>query len=93
LNKGIVHRKELGSDQIVDVSYSEFIKNPVNIIKNTYSTFGLDINIETENKMKAYLYKQKEIKKGKHTYSLEEFGLNEKIVNDHFQNYMMNFEF
>jgi hypothetical protein len=43
--------------------------------------------------MKAYLYKQKEIKKGKHTYSLEEFGLNEKIVNDHFQNYMMNFEF
>ena len=43
--------------------------------------------------MKAYLYEQKEIKKGKHTYSLEEFGLNEKIVNDHFQKYMMNFEF
>lgn len=93
LNKGIVHRKELESDQIVDVGYSEFIKSPINVIKNIYSTFGLDINIETENKMEEYLRKQKKIKKGKHTYSLEEFGLNEKIVNDHFQNYMMNFEF
>ena len=33
------------------------------------------------------------IKKQKHTYSLEEFGLSEKNINDHLKNYIMNNEF
>ena len=55
--------------------------------------FDLDIDIETENSMKQYLINQAKIKKQKHTYSLEEFGLSEKNINDHLKNYIMNNEF
>ena len=93
LNKGMSYRKSLGSNQIVDINYTEFIKNPLDAIKNTYSVLGFDIDIETENKMKEYLTQQNKTRKEEHNYSLEEFNLSAKIVNDHFHNYVMNHEF
>ena len=93
LNKGMSYREYLGPNQIVDINYIEFIKNPLDAIKNIYSVLGFDIDIETENKMEEYLIKQNKIKKEKHNYSLEEFDLSPEIVNDHFNNYMMSHEF
>ena len=93
LNKGIEDRKLLAPNQIIDISYSEFIKDPLNSIKRSYSFLGLDIDIETENKMEQYLIDQKNMQKQKHIYSLEEFGLTKNDVKDQFKNYMMNYEF
>ena len=93
LNKGINQRKLLGQNQIVDINYSEFIKNPLDVIKNTYSVLGFDIDIETENKMEQYLVKQNQMKKEKHSYSLAEFDLSPEIVSDHFNDYMIDHGF
>ena len=93
LNKGMVEKHKLSDQQIVDVSYSNFIANPLSTIKNIYNRFGLDIDIETENKMEQYLINQRDIKKQKHSYSLEEYGLDEDKVNNHLKDYIMNNEF
>ena len=93
LNKGMVEKHKLSDQQIVDVSYSNFIANPLSTIKNIYNRFGLDIDIETENKMEQYLINQRYIKKQKHSYSLEEYGLDEDKVNNHLKDYIMNNEF
>ncbi len=93
LNKGIDAKKHLSEEQIIDLSYSGFINNPLAAVKVIYEKFDFDMNIETENSMKQYLIKQAIIKKEKHTYSLEEFGLSEKNINDHLKNYIMNNEF
>ncbi len=93
LNKGIEDRKVLPDNQIADIAYSEFINSPINSVKNVYEKLGLDLNIETENKMRDYLISQKSIKKEKHTYSLEEFNLSEEKVSKHFQNYVLNYKF
>ena len=93
LNKGIDAKQNLSEGQIIDVSYSGLISNPLLSIKDIYEKFGLDIDIETENSMKQYLINQTKIKKQKHNYSLEEFGLSEKNINDHLKNYIMNNEF
>ena len=82
LNKGIDAKQNLSEGQIIDVSYSGLISNPLLSIKDIYEKFGLDIDIETENSMKQYLINQTKIKKQKHNYSLEEFGLNEKNINE-----------
>ena len=50
-------------DQIADISYTNFIKDPLNIIKDVYAKLGIDMNIETENKMKQYLINQSNIQK------------------------------
>ena len=53
LNKGMSYKESLGPNQIVDINYIEFIKNPLDAIK--HSVLGFDIDIETENKMEEYL--------------------------------------
>ena len=93
LNRGIIEKQKLLPEQVADISYSNFIKDPLNIIKNVYAKLGIDMNIETENKMKQYLINQSNIRKQQHTYSLNEFGLSDEKVNHHFKNYMMNYEF
>ena len=93
LNKGLVEKQKLSHEQIVDVSYSEFIADPLLTVKNIYTRFGLDIDIETENKMEQYLINQRNIKKQKHSYSLEEYGLDEDKVNNYLRDYIISNEF
>ena len=93
LTKGMLDRKSLANNQIVDIQYSEFVKNPLELIKNTYMQLNFDMNIETENKIQNYLLKDKEVKKSQHTYSLNEYGLNESIIKSQFKDYMLNFDF
>ena len=93
LQKGIQAKENLSSDQIIDIRYSNFIDDPLNILKDIYQNFEFDMDIETENKIKNYLINQSKLKKEKHSYSIEEFGLNEAKVKDCFKNYMMNYEF
>ena len=93
LQKGIKAKSNLSSDQIVDISYTNFINDPLNVIKDIYANFEFDMDIATESKIKNYLLNQAKLKKEKHSYSIEEFGLNEAKVKDCFKNYMMNYEF
>jgi len=88
LYKGMIDKKTLHSDQIANISYSEFIKNPISSLKEVYTKIGLDMDIKTENNIEEYLAKQKNLKKDKHSYTLEEFGLSSKIVEECFQEYI-----
>ena len=80
-------KKILHSNQIANISYSKFVENPISSIKEAYTKIGLDMDIETENNMEAYL-KPKKLKKQKHLYNLEEFGLTSDIVQNHFKEYI-----
>ena len=93
LTKGMEDRKSLSSDQIVDIQYSEFVKNPLDHIKNTYQQLNFDMNIQTENKIQKYLEQDKNILKPEHRYTLDEFGLNQKDIKGQFKEYMLNYDF
>tara|TARA_Y200000002_G_scaffold85745_1_gene68256 strand:+ start:414 stop:1532 length:1119 start_codon:yes stop_codon:yes gene_type:complete len=93
LRKGMDYRKNLLNDQIVDVTYEDFISSPLNQIKSIYMQLGFDMTIETENNIENYLYEDQKKTKSSHHYSLAEFGLNEKNVKDQFRDYMLNYDF
>jgi hypothetical protein len=93
LEKGMSDRKSLSDNQIVDIQYDEFINNPIEVIKHTYSQLNFDMNIATENNIQNYLIKDKEITKLKHVYSLEEYGLSKQIIKSQFRDYMLNYDF
>ena len=93
LSKGMEDRKSLTSNQIVDIQYSEFVKNPLDRIKNTYQQLNFDMNIQTENKIQKYLEQDKNILKPEHRYTLDEFGLNQKDIKGQFKEYMLNYDF
>ncbi len=64
------------------------------MIKNTYMQLNFDMTIETENKIQNYLIKDKQrLKTSQHTYSLDEYGLNETIIKSEFRDYMLNYRF
>ena len=88
LYKGMIDKENLHSDQIANISYYQFINNPISSVKKAYSKIGLDMDIKTENGMEEYLAKQKNLKKEKHSYTREEFGLTSKIVEERFQEYI-----
>ena len=88
LYKGMTNKESLHSDQLANISYPEFIENPVITLKEAYLKIGLDMDIKTENRMKEYLVTQKNLKKQKHAYTLQEFGLTSEIVQEHFKEYI-----
>jgi len=89
LYKGMQDKENLNETQIANISYEKFVKDPINKIKDAYSKIGLDMSIETENKMQNYLNIQKSLKKQKHNYTLEEFGLSSKIIKNYFKDYIL----
>ena len=93
LNKGMEDRKQLSSNQIIDINYHDFIQSPLNQIKNVYLQLGFDMTIETESNIESYLSQNQGNTKSDHQYSLDEFGLDKKIIKDQFRDYMLNYDF
>ena len=86
--KGMSDKENLHSNQIANISYPQFINDPISSIKEAYIKLGLDMDMKTENNMERYLVNQKNLKKQKHAYALEEFGLTSEIVQDRFTKYI-----
>lgn len=66
------------------VRYEEFIKDPVGMVKGLYRGFGWEVTAEFEERMNAYVAQSKKDRAAKmgtksqlHTYSMEEYGLDE----------------
>lgn len=93
LNKGIEYRKNISSQNIVDISYQEFIKSPLDHIKKSYVHLGFDMTTKTENDIQQYISQDRKKSMSSHNYSLNEFGLTEKKVKDQFRDYMLNYDF
>ncbi len=88
LYKGKLDKESLHSDQIANISYPQFLENPIRVLKEAYTKINLDMDIATENAMEKYLAIQKNLQKKKHTYTLEEFGLTSEIIQDSFKEYI-----
>jgi hypothetical protein len=65
-------------ERIVDVSYSELMRDPIGVVDRIYRSFrsfGLELTAEVEARMRTYLAANPKDKSGRHRYTLEEFGL------------------
>jgi len=71
-----------------DCEYKNILKDPIGEVRKIYSYFGYEFSLEFENNMKRWLIENPQGKHGKHTYSLEEFGLDASIVRAHLSEYI-----
>lgn len=78
--------------KIVDVHYKQLVADPVGTAEAVYSAFGLDLSAEARSAMTHWLENRNrhgQAQSGvKHTYSLEDFGLSEDIVEEAFGGYL-----
>ena len=88
IEKSISDRaKHLTSEQIIDIDYRDFIKNPLEQIKHIYQHFNFDLSQATLNEMQNFMDNQSKDDHKPHLYNLKDFGLEEAKVQEAFSNY------
>ena len=91
LNKSIAVREALGSNRFIDVGYRDLVKDPLLTMRRIYERVGLDCSTESESRMRKWIEENPKNKLGLHKYSLEKFGLTQKMVEDRFKDYYDRF--
>lgn len=76
---------------IHDMRYKELIADPVATIRKAYAQFGRELSDEGAEGVLRWLRENPADKHGKRSYSLEEFGLDEKTVRDRFARYTSDY--
>lgn len=78
----------LPDQQIADLHYSDFMRNAVDAIGQSYKRLGLAFDGELRASMQQYLDNKPQGKHGKHHYSPEDFGLSSAALREQFATYM-----
>jgi hypothetical protein len=61
----------------LDVDYDELLAAPMSVVRAIYTFDGMELTREVEARMEAYLADNTQGKFGRHTYSIDDFGLRE----------------
>ena len=93
LNKGIQDRALLNDNQIADIDFKDFIKNPINQISKAYEKLELKIDDNFYQQMQTYIAQDKRTKKAKHHYDLSDFKISKEKLRKQFSDYMLKFNF
>jgi hypothetical protein len=84
-------RERHGQDAIYDIQYAALMRDPIGEIRKLYERFDEPLTAQAEAAMRAYLADNPQGKHGRHTYSLEDFGLTKELVRAHFRSYRERF--
>jgi len=85
------YRDKHGADSILDVQYADIMRDPVGEVRRIHAHFGEPCTEEAEAAMAAYMAANPKGKHGKHSYSLEEYGLTREGVRAEFADYIEQF--
>jgi hypothetical protein len=80
-------RDKHGENAIHDIRYPDLMKDPIGEMRKLYARFDEPFTPEAEAGMTRLLAEAPQGKHGKHSYSLEEFGLTATGVRAHFKDY------
>jgi len=84
---------EQAGGTVVDVFYPELISDPVACVKRIYSTLGLEWSEQFGDSIRAHVANRSKPSntKGRHAYTLEQFGLTEEDIAENFHEYLGEF--
>ncbi len=92
LERGLAARDKAEPSRFIDVTHDDFVDDSLAVAKKIYDHFGLDYLSTARSEMESHLAANPKGKHGTHTYSLEEFGLQDKTVLDRFAAYVDRFD-
>jgi hypothetical protein len=86
MRKGIEFRRrgEADESRFFDMHFADWLRDPVAMAGRIYAHFGLELGAEAESRMRDFLADNPH---GKHTYTLEEFGLDPATERERFRFY------
>jgi len=81
------------SRRIFDCMYDELFADPIAMVKRIYSWFDLEVTPAFEQRMRAYLDNNRQGKYGRHSYSLQAYGLDPELLLESNYEYMQQYGF
>ncbi|NUS53719.1 MAG: sulfotransferase [Streptomycetaceae bacterium] len=84
-------RDRNGDERFLDVAYPDLVAVPIGTVRAVYTWLGRDLDPATEDAMRAHTGRNRQHKYGRHTYTLEEFGLEGGAVAERFEGYRERF--
>jgi len=92
LNHCVRDRDELGvEDQVIDVSFGDLLDDPMRVVRGIYERFSLPLEESLVKRMQAFLDDNKRHGHGVHKYTLQQFGLDEAMIDARFGDYIRRF--
>ncbi|MDH3685398.1 MAG: sulfotransferase [Myxococcales bacterium] len=79
------------ASRFVDVDYREFLADPLKTARNIYDVLDLELPPESETALRDHVEKNPQNRHGKHTYTLEEYGLTPEAVRERLAGYLERF--
>jgi len=73
--------------RIYDLLYQDLVSDPLGAVQRLYAHFGYPYTPEFERRATAWLREHPQDRYGRHRYSLEEFGLDRRMIADRFSWY------
>lgn len=91
VNKCMQYR-ENGSGSFTDISYKDLIADPIAVARTIYEQMGLQWTERHGKMAEEFCVSHKKNKFGKHTYQLEDYGLNARHVRQKFERYYDSYQ-
>jgi hypothetical protein len=91
LARGMRARDAADPSRFIDVDYRAFLREPMATVEEIYGYFGLALDGDSADTMRAHIAANPQSKHGRHAYSLAEYGLDEATVRARFAEYTSRF--
>ncbi|MDA9121409.1 sulfotransferase, partial [Flavobacteriales bacterium] len=89
IQRGLAVRDRVGEERFLDVNFKTLLNQPVEAVNKITSHFGL--TPVSEEKMDAYLNRDRPDNRGKHTYTAEHYGVDADKVKKRYKEYIERF--
>lgn len=91
IERTLAYKEKNGRDSIYDLQYSDLMRDPIGEIRKLYRHFDEPLSAAAEAAMKAHLEENPKGKHGRHSYSLEDYGLTRQGIRARYQDYCERF--
>lgn len=92
LKRGMAQRESiLDQSQFYDMQFRDIVSDPLAAIEKMYTHFGFDFTDHARQAMQLYIDKRPRNKHGKHSYTLNQFGLSREAHGHLFEPYRQRY--
>lgn len=92
LRRPMAVKRDFGDGRIHDFHYADLMRDPIGSMRRLYAQLGDELTEETEQGMRAWLDANPQGRHGKHSYSLEQYGLTAAQVRPYFEDYLAEYD-
>lgn len=87
IERSDAYRAKHGADAIYDMQYQDVMRDPITEIEKIYAHFNEPISDEARTAMQTYMVNNPKGKLGRHSYTLEDYGLSREQVRERYRDY------